>query len=152
MDRPNPILQGACHCGKIQAQASLGSPSTELRPRQCTCSFCTKHGAAYFSDPNGSVTYNLAESAKPIYYSQYEGALAKFLLCGDCGVLVGVFYTSATNQQFSALNSRVFADADFGPSVLASPDVLSKSEKIARWEKLWFQNLRIIEANDSKGE
>jgi len=47
------VLKGGCHCGKVRVELTTSIRPGDFRPRACDCSFCTKHGAAYVSDPAG---------------------------------------------------------------------------------------------------
>ncbi len=44
-----------CYCGNIRILASFSQYLVTYSPRACDCEFCLKHGAAYVSDPEGSL-------------------------------------------------------------------------------------------------
>ena len=48
------LLAGGCHCGKLKVEFETGIDPADFSPRACDCSFCTKHGAAYISDPRAA--------------------------------------------------------------------------------------------------
>ena len=70
------------------------------------------------------------------------GGQAEFLLCRNCGVLVGVFYRSHS-QLYGTVNAKVVA-AEFGAPRPASPKQLSDQDKVQRWQELWFPEVRVV--------
>ncbi|MFD2453727.1 GFA family protein [Ideonella paludis] len=129
-------LHGACHCGRLQLRFDTTLEPGGIRPRACDCSFCTKHGAAYISDPQGRLRLEVAEAAALHHYTQGSG-LANFVLCQHCGVLMGVVFEHG-EQVLGAVNARCLAEhAALGPAQTASPQTLSAAEKQQRWAALW---------------
>lgn len=128
---------GGCYCGNIRFDLTLSQAAEHYRPRACDCDFCRKHGAAYVSDPVGSLQLQVRDGS--LLQKVRQGAeLADFLLCGECGVLVAVQYSTA-DQDFAAINVRaVDTSMAWGATQPASPKPLSPEEKMARWQALWF--------------
>lgn len=139
-------LEGGCHCGNVTVQVQLSRPAGDYRPRVCDCSFCRKHGAAYLSDPDGSLLLTVREAAQLGSYRQGSAA-AEMLLCRTCGVLVGALYRD--NQKiYGVVNSRVLqAPAEFGAEQSVSPQTLSPEEKLQRWRQLWFPRVTLAPAD-----
>jgi hypothetical protein len=135
-------MSGGCHCGKLQVSASLtGSPQT-YRPRACDCDFCRKHGAAYVSDPQGSLHLTIRDEHAASRYRQGSG-LAELLLCRNCGVLIAALYRDE-GVLYGAVNATVLEGRDdFGPAQAVSPKTLSGGEKVHRWRGIWFADVRI---------
>ncbi|MBV8679355.1 MAG: aldehyde-activating protein [Aquitalea sp.] len=132
-------LDGACHCGTITLHVQLASPAGSYTPRACDCDFCSKHGASYVSDPQGSVRITVAESGRLNRYRQ-GSQTAEFLLCAHCGVLLGVQYQES-GLLYLSINSRVLDNnPPFPPPQSASPKLLSPQEKTQRWKALWFRD------------
>lgn len=128
---------GGCYCGNIRFDLTLSQAAEQYQPRACDCDFCGKHGAAYFSDPAGSLQLRVRDGAQLQKFRQ-GAELADFLLCGNCGVLVAVQYATA-GQHFAAINVRaVDMPLAWGATQSASPKRLSAEEKTARWQALWF--------------
>ena len=135
-----------CYCGNISADVVLSKPISNFTPRACDCDFCTKHGAAYISDPEGKLVVRIRNSDQAMSYTQGSG-IADFLICRMCGVLVGVTY-SHKGISIGSLNSRILENRnDLKPPQAASPKLLSDPEKISRWERVWFQNVTIEKGN-----
>ena len=135
-------LRGGCHCGAIRLAFVTALDLHRVAPRACDCSFCTRHAAAYVSDPHGKLA--IASAADAVHaYRQGSGA-ADFLTCSHCGVLVGVVFASG-GSVFGAVNVRCLDDAaDFAQTVAASPQQLSAEEKVLRWTQLWIPEVEYI--------
>ena len=126
-------LRGGCHCGKLGVAFSTVLAPEALQPRACDCAFCMKHGAAWLSDPAGALAIEATEA--PREYRQGSGN-ARFLLCGDCGVLVAVVNDEEPLR--GAVNARCLSGAPtFGEAVRVSPQALPAEDKRARWRQVW---------------
>jgi hypothetical protein len=108
-------LSGGCHCGNLRLQVQLTRVPGEYSPRSCDCDFCRKHGAAWLSDPQGSLRISVRDARQLGKYAQGSGT-AELLLCRQCGVLVGACLSSA----------------------------VSVADKVRRWQQLWFSDVSII--------
>jgi hypothetical protein len=97
-------IRGQCHCGRVQVRASLSRPVEEIELRACQCSFCRRHGARTFADPNGRA---VIETEKPQHLWRYRFALktADYLVCGECGAYIGVLLESE-GAALVTLNAR----------------------------------------------
>lgn len=131
------FLQGRCHCGNILLRVRLEQPLQSYGPRVCDCDFCRLHGAAYVSDPNGSLEIRIADPDLVAHY-RHGSQTAEFLVCKQCGGYVCALYRDAA-QILGVVNVRVLDPAvEFGPAQPISPKTLSASDKVARWRTLWF--------------
>ena len=139
--------QGGCYCGNVSVEVVLSVPLPRFTPRACDCDFCVKHGAAYISDPEGRLILRLRNPDQVNAFTQGSGT-AQFVICGVCGVLVGATCASGSNV-LGTLNTRALANRrDLGAPQPASPRLLSKSEKLSRWEQIWFRDV-VIENSDA---
>jgi hypothetical protein len=136
------IISGGCHCGRIEFSAELSRVPGSYNPRACDCDFCRKHGAAYISDPSGHLRIKINSESDVRRYRQGSGA-AECLLCVNCGVLVTVLYRTG-QVTYGAVNSRVTSDPTvFGEVNAVSPKMLLPSEKVKRWQDIWFCNVDV---------
>lgn len=134
-------LAGACHCENISFELELASAPGSYSPRVCDCVFCRKHGAAYLSDPHGSLRFHVNDAHRLGRYRQGSG-LADFLVCKDCGVLVGITYSHA-GRLYGTVNSNALdGNVALAEAIMVSPKKLSDDEKLARWTSLWFCNVQ----------
>lgn len=125
---------GGCHCGAVRFELTTRRPLRELAPRACDCDYCTRHGAAWVSDPDGQAC--IRGSAHAARYRQ-GSAQAEFLFCPTCGVLVAVV-TGKDDALRCAFNRDAFdARAELPAGTPASPQRLAPEEKRARWAQLW---------------
>jgi hypothetical protein len=139
-------VNAACHCGNIRVGLELTHAPGHYSPRTCNCEFCSKHGAAYVSDPRGTLDVIIADEQACTTYRQ-GSALADFLICSRCGVLVGVFYRDE-ERLYAALNATIIGvQARFGAASQVAPKTLTDIEKPERWKALWFSDVRIAGAD-----
>ena len=85
MDEAAPLsLHGSCHCGRVSVE--LRTPSA-LPPaaRACGCSFCTRHGAAWTSDPHGELILT-HQAPGDVHRYRFGLDITDFILCAHCGV------------------------------------------------------------------
>jgi hypothetical protein len=135
-------LTGSCHCGNIQLELGLTRAPETYNPRACDCDFCTKHSAAYLSDPQGSLAIRIKDESKVGRYRQ-GNAIAEFLICTHCGVLSAVTYENE-GRMYGAANARAIQGGKgFGPEQTVSPKTLSADQKMSRWQDVWFPDVSI---------
>jgi hypothetical protein len=91
-----------CHCGVLTARYRTAVVPEDWSVRACQCSFCRSHGALATSDPKGSLEFRSHEPALVRRY-RFGGRTADFLVCGECGIYVGVQMTSDKGR-FGVLN------------------------------------------------
>lgn len=133
---------GSCHCGNIALEMEITGEPLSFNPRSCDCDFCRKHVASYVSDPRGKLVIVVKDKNNLGKYRQ-GSVIADFLICRICGVLVGVCYQEP-GQMYAAVNSMAFENvAGFGAAITVSPKKLNDQEKIQRWKKIWFSDVRI---------
>lgn len=138
---PNKHI-GGCHCGNISYEMQIPNEPASYNPRACDCDFCTKHGASYISDTNGTLSIFIKNKEDLIKYKQGSG-LADFLLCKNCGVLVGVCYETNGHIYGSVNSKTVKCEAEFGEDLVVSPKHLNDNKRIKRWQSIWFDNVLI---------
>lgn len=130
---------GGCHCGNIQFEIDLTREANTYNPRACDCDFCLKHGASYLSDSEGKLVITIKNEHDVNKYQQ-GNKIADFLICRNCGVLVGVT-SEIHGKLFATINSKAITNnAEFGSEKSASPKKLDAQTKTERWEDIWFPN------------
>lgn len=135
-------VSGACHCGNVRVDMEFTREPGTYHPRACDCDFCSKHGAAYVSDPQGSLCIRIQDIRSSRSYRQGSGA-AECIFCGNCGVLIGALYRSQ-GRIWGAINARVADNRmSFGTEQAVSPKALAGDEKERRWQDIWFSNVNI---------
>lgn len=140
-----PVVHGGCHCGNVAVQLQLSRPVQSYAPRACDCSFCRKHGAAYLSDPDGTLLLRVRQREQLGSYRQGSNA-AEMLVCRTCGVLLGALYRDGA-ATYGVVNSRVLEAAEeLGAAQPVSPQALSPQAKVQRWRQLWFARVTLLDA------
>jgi hypothetical protein len=136
-----PRLAGRCHCGNIAVHVELERAPDTYAPRACDCEFCRKHGAAWVSDPHGSVTLQIHNERDTARYAQGD-RLAEMLLCRNCGVLVGALWQE--QRLYGVVNVNVLDErAAFADVKPVSPRTLTAEAKMHRWQSLWFADVTL---------
>jgi hypothetical protein len=135
-------VSGGCRCGNILVSLKLARDLATYRPRVCDCDFCCQQGAAYVSDPLGSLSIGISRPSETQRLRQ--GTLAaEFLMCRHCNVLVAVLFESE-GQCLAAINARIVEQPEvFGAELPVSPKNLSRHEKTDRWKAAWFSSVVI---------
>ncbi|MDP6264871.1 MAG: hypothetical protein QGG98_06420 [Pseudomonadales bacterium] len=136
MDATNRY-SGSCHCGNIQLEFTTKIPHSEIQPRICTCSFCSKHNAVYISDPKGDLAVSV-ENPLEISAYQHGTNTAGFIVCKQCGVFA-VALSKINRKVHAVLNVRTMDGAAFvNAPQLFDYDGEAKEERLARRSRNWI--------------
>ena len=134
---------GGCHCGNVRVELELARAPGTYQPRVCDCDFCRKHSAAYVSDAHGILRIRVQNARDCGEYRQ-GSSQAEFLLCRNCGILIGILYRDG-GRIYGAVNARTIdAGTDFGPEQPVSPRKLSADDKAKRWQNIWFSTVTLV--------
>jgi hypothetical protein len=105
----SPVTYAAsCHCGAYQLTFTTATLPGEWPVRGCSCTFCRAHAARYTSDPSGTVA--LALSGDPVNHYRFGSNSVDFLICRDCGVLLGALTGFSDGTRAMALNLNALRD------------------------------------------
>ena len=129
--------EGGCHCGNLRWRFETTRTTGEIAPRACDCDFCSRHRAAWVSDPQGMLRVEVHHAAGLQRYRQ-GSQQAEFLVCRDCGVLVAVVARSEDGRLLGAVNRNAFDRREgFADETMVSPRLLPAGAKLDRWSHLW---------------
>jgi hypothetical protein len=138
-------LRGGCHCGNISFELGWPGDTATISARRCGCTFCTKHGGVWTSNPAGELAVRLAD---PIRVSRYEfgTATAAFLVCTRCGA-VPLVISRIEGRDHAVVNVNCFDGVDasrirIAPASFDGEDV---SDRLARRQRNWIGTVRIEE-------
>jgi hypothetical protein len=139
------LIRGKCHCGNISF-ALTWEPEPETIPaRACTCSFCTKHGGVWTSNPKGALEIRVKEPALVSNYA-FGTRTAEFHICTRCGV-VPVVTSRIDGRVYAVVSVNAFEGVD--PAMLsrapASFDSEGEDSRLARRKRTWIANVRYTE-------
>jgi hypothetical protein len=135
------LIRGSCHCGNISFSLDWDPDPAEIPARACDCSFCTKHGGVWTSNPHGSLKVAVKN---PSLVSKYTHGTetADFHVCSKCGVVP--FVTSRIDGQLYAVVS-VNAFEGVEPSLLrrapASFGEETEASRLARRKRNWISRV-----------
>lgn len=129
--------EGGCHCGNLRWRFTTTRTLGEFAPRACDCDFCSRHRAAWVSDPQGALRIDVHHAAGLQRYRQ-GSKQAECLVCGACGVLVAVVARDGDGRLLGAVNRNAFDERNgFAEETAVSPRMLAADAKLARWTHLW---------------
>jgi hypothetical protein len=139
------LIHGGCHCGNITFQLRWEPDPTEIPARACGCTFCTKHGGAWTSNPAGALEVSVKD---PALVSRYEFGTrtALFHICRRCGV-PPVVTSEIDGHLYAVVNVNTFQDV--APSLLKHAPVSFDGEgvdsRLARRQRNWIASVRFAE-------
>lgn len=127
-------IRGVCKCGNCEVVAEGPIEPSELVPRLCDCEYCQQHPSAVVS--NSKMVVSVA--SKSSIYTAFNGSgQATFYHCRSCNQLLAVGAT-LDGVSLGAVNAFIFGDLNqFADPLSIQPRLLSPSEKLARWSKVW---------------
>lgn len=110
-------IQGSCHCRNITFALAWDPDPTEIPARACDCSFCTKHGGVWTSNPAGKLEITVADASLVSRYA-FGTKTAEFHVCSRCGVVPLVT---------SLIDDRVHAVVNVNAFENVAPELLKRS-------------------------
>ncbi|HEY8053410.1 MAG TPA: hypothetical protein VIE42_11470 [Steroidobacteraceae bacterium] len=132
------LIHGSCHCGNIAFELIWEPDPREIPARACECSFCTKHGGVWTSNPAGSLTVIVRQPALVSQYA-FGTCTAVFHVCGRCGV-APVVTSLIDNHLYAVVSVNAFSNVD--PSRLSRAPARFENEelesRLARRKRNWI--------------
>jgi hypothetical protein len=131
------VWRGGCHCGALGFEYRTEKAPGEWPVRACQCSFCTRHGASYTSDPAGSLRFTHDDASALACY-RFGHETADFVFCARCGGYLGAVAEEG-DQTLMVVNLRAL---DPQPEGLPAAQPMSyegetlgkrNSRRAARW-------------------
>ncbi|MDE1894702.1 MAG: hypothetical protein KGM46_07850 [Pseudomonadota bacterium] len=139
------LIHGRCHCGNIAFEFRWEPDPEGIPARACTCSFCTKHGAAWTATPGGVLKIGVAEPADVAHHA-FATRTAEFHVCTRCGV-VPMVTSRIDGRLYAVVNVNTFEGLDSSllrPSPVSLDDE-SEGERLARRKRSWIADVEFIE-------
>ncbi|MHA6205427.1 GFA family protein [Dyella soli] len=135
------LIHGSCHCGNIAFSLSWEPDPGEIPARACGCSFCTRHGAVWTSNPDGRLAITIDDEALVSRYA-FATATAEFLVCARCGV-VPVVTSMIDDRLYAVVNINTFQNVDpslfrRGPASFEGEDA---EARLARRKRHWIADV-----------
>ena len=136
-------IDGSCHCGNIIFALDWEPSPSAIPARACGCSFCTKHGGVWTSNPKGSLRIRIQDAASVSNY-QFGTRTAKFHICTRCGIVP--FVTSEIDGRLYAVvsvNAFEGIDASRLRKSAANFDGEGTGDRLARRTRGWIPEVRL---------
>lgn len=139
------VIDGRCHCGNIAFSLRWEPDPAQIQARACTCSFCSKHGGVWTSNPRGVLRIAVKD---PTLVSRYVFGTgnASFHTCARCGVVPLV--TSQIEGKLYAVVS-VNALEGIDPAMIRREstnfDGEESTARLARWKRNWIADVEFVE-------
>ena len=140
------LIKGSCHCGNISFSLTWDPEPTEIPARACGCSFCSKHGGVWTSNPNGSLKVAVRDRSRISKYS-FGTRTAEFHICSNCGV-VPLVTSRIDGRLYAVVSVNAFEGVE--PSLLrrAAADFEGETEasRLARRKRNWIGRVEYVES------
>ena len=141
------LIKGSCHCGNISFVLDWRPDPVEIPARACTCSFCTKHGGIWTSNPSAALRVRIEDAAATSRYAFGTGT-ASFHTCSRCGV-VPVVTSEIDGRLHAVVSVNAFEDLD--RSLLKAAPVSFEDEtqasRLERRKRGWIADVRFVEGS-----
>ena len=140
------IITGQCHCGNIVFDLAWEGDPPVIPGRACDCSFCTRHGGVWTSNPRSTLTVAIHDAARVSRYA-FGTRTATFHVCATCGV-VPLVTCDIDDRLHAVVNVNAFGNID--PSWLRRATASFEGEdvgaRLARRKRNWIPTVRIVAA------
>jgi hypothetical protein len=137
------LIKGKCHCGNIAFELGWEGEPPEIPARACGCSFCTKHGGVWTSNPRSTLAVVVHDAALLSKYA-FGTKTAEFYVCSQCGA-VPLVTSQIEDRLHAVVNVNVFENVD--PSWLRRAPADFEGEnlelRLARRKRNWIADVRI---------
>ena len=141
------VINGKCHCGNIAFTLEWEGSPPEIPARACSCSFCTKHGGVWTSNPDSTLAVTVSDLSLMSSYA-FGTRTATFHICSRCGS-VPLVTSEIGNHLYAVVNVNVLENID--PSWLRRAASNFEGEtvesRLARRQRNWIANVRFTEGD-----
>jgi hypothetical protein len=135
------LIRGKCHCGNVAFALTWEPDPVEIPARACDCSFCTKHGGVWTSNPQGKLEVAIEDPGRVSNYAFGTGT-AEFHICSRCGI-VPVVTCRIDGNLYAVVSVNAFEGV--APSLLrrmpASFEGEDADARLARRKRNWIADV-----------
>lgn len=137
-------IRGSCHCRNITFSLRWDPDPAEIPARACDCTFCTKHGGVWTSNPKGSLRVSIEDPSQVSEYV-FGTRTAKFHVCSKCGI-VPVVTSTIDDHLYAVVSVNAFenVDASMLKRASASFDAESQDTRLARRVRNWIADVEFV--------
>jgi hypothetical protein len=139
------LIDGKCHCGNIAFVLDWPGEPSEVAARECSCSFCLKHGGVWTSNRDAKLSIVIHHADLTSKY-EFGTETAKFLVCSRCGA-VPIVTSEIEGRVYAVVNVNTFESFD-RLQLRRQPisfDGEETESRLARRQKNWIADVRFIE-------
>jgi hypothetical protein len=141
------LIHGKCHCGNIAFQLDWRGDPAEVPARACGCSFCTKHGGVWTSNPHSTLLITIGDPGLVSKYA-FGTRSATFHVCARCGT-VPLVTSEIDDRLYAVVNVNALEDVDTirlrrAPVSFEGEDIASR---LARRKRNWIADVRFAGNN-----
>ena len=135
------LMRGKCHCGNIAFSLTWEPDPAQIPARACGCSFCTKHGGVWTSNPKGALEVTIQDPSLVSRYA-FGTRTADFHICSRCGIVPlvtstidGRVYAVVSVNALESIDKKMLnrAAADFEGEATA--------DRLARRKRNWIADV-----------
>jgi len=139
------LIHGSCHCRNLTFELTWEPDPAEIPARACDCSFCTKHGGVWTSNPRGTLTVSVEQPSLVSKYA-FGTNTAVFHICSRCGI-VPVVTSDIDHQLYAVVNVNTFNNV--APSLVRRAPISLDDEnvesRLARRKRGWIAKVAYVE-------
>jgi len=138
------LIRGKCHCGNIAFSLTWDPDPREIPARTCSCSFCTKHGGVWTSNPGGALKVRVEDPSRVSRYA-FGTRTADFHVCTRCGI-VPVVTSRIDGRLYGVVSVNAFegVEASLVRRVPASFDGEGQDLRLARRKRNWIAEVEFL--------
>lgn len=136
-------ITGSCHCKNITYDASLSYAFEDYVLRKCGCSYCSKNGVIFLTDPSAKLNINI-DNKNLLSRYQFDHKTADIYICSHCGITP--FALSKIDEQvFGVINANTVDSFNFSKNKISGFDFSGEEvdSRLQRRKKYWISNIKI---------
>lgn len=139
------LIDGKCHCGNIAFVLDWPGVPADVVARECSCSFCVKHGRVWTSNREAKLSVTLHRVGEVSRYS-FGTRTATFYVCTRCGA-VPIVTSEIASRIYAVVNVNTFENVDLLHlrRQSANFDGEELPSRLERRQSNWIANVQISE-------
>jgi len=137
------LINGRCHCGNIAFTLEWPGDPPEIPARACDCTFCTKHGGVWTSNPHARLAVTIGDAALVSSY-EFGTRTATFHVCSRCGV-APLVTSKIDDRRYAVVNVNALEkiDASWLRRAPVSFEGEAVESRLARRKRNWIADVRL---------
>ena len=139
-------IAGGCHCGNITFTLGWQGDAAEIPARRCGCTFCSKHGGVWTSQPGATLRVRMSDVGAVSRYA-FGTETAEFIVCARCGV-TPLVTSQIEGRTYAVVNVNTFENVERARlrEVPASFEGEEVGARLERRRRNWIADVVLSEA------